>query len=176
MAKLGLSLDCGLTVVYTDTLTLISWNQSGGFPSGSHFKNLKLNSEIIKIENPLKDWESVIPYNSEGDDFLNGGNEGLTNWSVGISEGTNFGESLTESSNSGLNGTEIELGDTVESNVDWLGGMLVTGDATWEDYRITTSFKSTPHCAFTGCYVNALGLIFRYKDPENFYRLSLIHI
>ena len=49
---------------------LISWNQSGGFPSGSHFKNLKLNSEIIKIENPLKDWESVIPYNSEGDDFL----------------------------------------------------------------------------------------------------------
>ena len=151
---------------------LLSWNQSGGIPSGSHFKNIYFNNELIKIENPLKDWESVIPYNSEGDDFLDGGNEGFTNWSVGISESTNFGKALTESSNTGLNGTEIELGDTVESNIDWIGGMLVTGDVNWEDYRITTSFKSSPHCAFTGCYVNAFGLIFRYKDPENFYRLS----
>ena len=50
--------------------------------------------------------------------------------------------------------------------------MLVKGDVKWKDYRISTKLHPYPHCAFTGCWVNGHGVVFRYKDPENFYRLS----
>ena len=70
-------------------------------------------------------------------------------------------------------GVEIEVGDEeFNSNIDWVGGMLVKGDVKWKDYRISTKLHPYPHCAFTGCWVNGHGVVFRYKDPENFYRLS----
>ena len=70
-------------------------------------------------------------------------------------------------------GLEIEVGDDeFNSNIDWTSGMLVTGDTKWKDYRVSTRLHSFNDCAFTGCWVNPHGLIFRYKDPQNFYRLS----
>ena len=45
-------------------------------------------------------------------DFLEGGNEGIPLWSVGITTDSVAGGILTESSNSGLAGIEIEGGMT----------------------------------------------------------------
>ena len=148
---------------------LASWEQAGGIPSGSHFSDISVDGKEAAMPNPLEGWEEVIPM----DDFLEGGNEGIPLWSVGITTDSAAGGILTESSNSGLIGTEIEVGDEeYNSNIDWVGGMLVKGDAKWKDYRISTKLHPYPFCAFTGCWVNGHGVVFRYKDPENFYRLS----
>ena len=153
---------------------LASWEQTGGIPSGSHFSDISVDGKEVAMPNPLEGWEEVIPMNYEENDFLEGGNEGIPLWSVGITADSSAGGILTESSNSGLVGVEIEVGDEGEynSNIDWVGGMLVKGDAKWKDYRISTKLHPYPHCAFTGCWVNGHGVVFRYKDPENFYRLS----
>ena len=151
---------------------LASWEQNGGIPAGSHFSDISVNGKAVKLPNPLDGWEEVIPMNSEGNDMLEGGNDGYPRWSVGIVEGSSGGI-LGESSNSGLIGTEMEVADEqFNSNIDWTSGAIVKGDSKWKDYRVSTRFHAFPHCQFTGCLVNAHGLIFRYKDPENFYRLS----
>ena len=148
---------------------LASWEQAGGIPSGSHFSDISVDGKEAAMPNPLEGWEEVIPI----DDFLEGGNEGIPLWSVGITTDSAAGGILTESSNSGLNGTEIEVGDEeYNTNLDWVSGMLVKGDVKWKDYRISTKLHPYPFCAFTGCWVNGHGVVFRYKDPENFYRLS----
>ena len=152
---------------------LASWEQAGGIPSGSHFSDISVDGKTAEMPNPLDGWEEVIPMNYEENDILEGGNDGYPLWSVGITTDSEAGGILTESSNSGLIGTEIEVGDEeYNSSTDWVGGMLVKGDAKWKDYRISTKMHPYPHCAFTGCWVNGHGLVFRYKDPENFYRLS----
>tara|TARA_B110000467_G_scaffold8007_1_gene7073 strand:- start:138 stop:3911 length:3774 start_codon:yes stop_codon:yes gene_type:complete len=152
---------------------LASWEQAGGIPSGSHFSDISVDGKEVAIPNPLEGWEEVIPLNYEENDFLEGGNEGIPLWSVGITTDSVAGGILTESSNSGLAGIEIEgVDEEFYSNLDWVSGMLVKGDAKWKDYRISTKLHPYPHCAFTGCWVNGHGVVFRYKDPENFYRLS----
>jgi hypothetical protein len=152
---------------------LASWEQAGGIPSGSHFSDISVDGKEVAMPNPLDGWEEVIPLNYEENDLLEGGNEGYPLWSVGLTIDSSAGGILTESSNSGLIGTEIEMEDEqFNSNIDWVSGMLVTGDAKWKDYRISTKLHPYPFCAFTGCWVNGHGLVFRYKDPENFYRLS----
>ena len=152
---------------------LASWEQAGGIPPGSHFSDISVDGKVAAMPNPLEGWEEVIPLNYEENDFLEGGNEGIPLWSVGITTDSAAGGILTESSNSGLIGTEIEMEDEqFNSNIDWVGGMLVKGDVKWKDYRISTKLHPYPFCAFTGCWVNGHGVVFRYKDPENFYRLS----
>ncbi len=152
---------------------LASWEQAGGIPSGSHFYDISVDGKKAAMPNPLDGWEDVTALNNEGDDFLEGGNEGYPLWSVGITTDSAAGGILTESSNSGLIGTEIETGDEeYNTSIDWVGGMLVKGDAKWKDYRISTKLHPYPFCAFTGCWINGHGVVFRYKDPENFYRLS----
>ena len=65
--------------------------------------------------------------NAESNDVLEGGNEGYPIWSVGITTNAEAGGILTESSNSGLLGTEVEVGEDEDYNthIDWVGGMLV---------------------------------------------------
>ena len=152
---------------------LVSWGQAEGIPAGSHFSDISVDGKVAEMPSPLDGWEEVIPMNYEENDVLEGGNEGYPLWSVGITADSEAGGVLSESSNSGLVGTEIEVGDEdYNSSIDWVGGMLVKGDTKWKDYRISTKLHPHPHCAFTGCWVNGHGLIFRYKDAENFYRLS----
>ncbi|SVC54461.1 uncharacterized protein METZ01_LOCUS307315, partial [marine metagenome] len=113
---------------------LASWEQAGGIPSGSHFYDISVDGKKAAMPNPLDGWEDVTAFNNEGDDFLEGGNEGYPLWSVGITTDSAAGGILTESSNSGLIGTEIEVGDEeYNTNIDWVGGMLVKGDVNWKD-------------------------------------------
>ncbi|MDP6526754.1 MAG: hypothetical protein QGH15_21335, partial [Kiritimatiellia bacterium] len=152
---------------------LVSWGQAEGIPAGSHFSDISVDGKVAEMPSPLDGWEEVIPMNYEENDVLEGGNEGYPLWSVGITTDSEAGGVLSESSNSGLVGTEIEVGDEeYNSSIDWVGGMLVKGDAKWKDYRISTKLHPYPHCAFTGCWINGHGLVFRYKDPQNFYRLA----
>lgn len=48
----------------------------------------------------------------------------------------------------------------------WLGTMLVAGDASWSDYTLTVNAKPADDDGF--------GVVFRYQDPEHFYRLLLL--
>jgi hypothetical protein len=47
------------------------------------------------------------------------------------------------------------------------GTQVVAGDATWSDYRLTVRMRADAS--------GAIGIIFRYVDPDNYYRLSFDH-
>ena len=125
---------------------LVSWGQAEGIPAGSHFSDISVDGKVAEMPSPLDGWEEVIPMNYEENDVLEGGNEGYPLWSVGITADSEAGGVLSESSNSGLVGTEIEVGDEdYNSSIDWVGGMLVKGDTKWKDYRISTKMQPQPH-------------------------------
>jgi hypothetical protein len=48
----------------------------------------------------------------------------------------------------------------------WYGTLLVAGDASWSDYSIRMRVKPEDDDGF--------GLVFRFEDPEHYYRLILI--
>ncbi len=49
--------------------------------------------------------------------------------------------------------------------IDKLGTMAVTGSSAWTDVRIRATLRSTG--------IGALGVVFRYKDSDNYYRFSM---
>ena len=48
----------------------------------------------------------------------------------------------------------------------WFGTCLIAGDAGWEDYTLSVKAKPTDDDGF--------GVVFRYQDPEHFYRLLFL--
>ena len=48
----------------------------------------------------------------------------------------------------------------------WYGTFLVAGDAGWKDYELSVAAKPTDDDGF--------GVVFRYQDPEHFYRLLFL--
>ena len=48
----------------------------------------------------------------------------------------------------------------------WFGTYLVAGDAGWEDYTLSVKAKAIDDDGF--------GVVFRYQDPEHFYRLLFL--
>ena len=48
----------------------------------------------------------------------------------------------------------------------WYGTFAVTGDTTWMDYNLTVRAKPTDNDGF--------GVVFRFRDPNHFYRLLFI--
>jgi len=48
----------------------------------------------------------------------------------------------------------------------WYGTFLVAGDAGWKDYELSVTAKPTDDDGF--------GVVFRYQDPEHFYRLLFL--
>jgi hypothetical protein len=48
----------------------------------------------------------------------------------------------------------------------WYGTMIVAGDSAWKDYTFTVRAKPADNDGF--------GVVFRFRDPEHFYRLLLI--
>jgi 3-keto-disaccharide hydrolase len=48
----------------------------------------------------------------------------------------------------------------------WYGTYLVSGDAGWSDYTLSLKAKPTDNDGF--------GVVFRFKDPEHFYRLIFV--
>jgi hypothetical protein len=48
----------------------------------------------------------------------------------------------------------------------WFGTYLVAGDAGWKDYTLSVTAKPADDDAF--------GVVFRYQDPEHFYRLLFL--
>jgi hypothetical protein len=48
----------------------------------------------------------------------------------------------------------------------WFGTLIVAGDEDWDDYTFSVRAKATDDDGF--------GLVFRFRDPEHFYRLLFI--
>jgi len=64
-----------------------------------------------------------------------------------------------------LQTADIYDSSQVSTNLDKPGTQAVTGSSTWADYRLTARIRSDDD--------DAIGLLFRYVDDNNYYRLSL---
>jgi hypothetical protein len=64
-----------------------------------------------------------------------------------------------------LQTADIYGGFQVSADPDKPGTQVVTGSLTWADYRLTARIRSDDD--------DAIGLLFRYVDDDNYYRLSL---
>jgi hypothetical protein len=49
----------------------------------------------------------------------------------------------------------------------WYGSFLVTGDSRWRDYTLSVRIRADDDDGF--------GIVFRFQDPEHFYRLILVN-
>lgn len=93
----------------------------------------------------------------------------LGNWTVHDDPGTSRGPSVWQLSGgalkqlSGIRGIiSGPGGPALNPIVDFPGTYVVAGDPTWRDYRVTVSLRADAG--------NAVGVVFRYVDEDNYYR------
>lgn len=61
--------------------------------------------------------------------------------------------------------TDVYGGSWSPGVIDKPGTMAITGDAAWDDIRVRAGLRSTDD--------DAIGIVFRYKDINNYYRFSM---
>ena len=83
-----------------------------------------------------------------------------------VDEGTNLGPSTWAVSDGHIVQTSNIYGGSVSGAVpDKPGTMAMTGSASWDNVRISTTLRSTDD--------DAIGLVFRYQDANHYYRFSM---
>ena len=137
---------------------LMTWGMSGGgFPPGIFFSEMSLEPGPLANNppNPLPDWTNFVPANDLGEAAANPGN-----WGLAFGQDGPFG-TLYELSNANLPGSDL-LGNT---HIDFSASTLVAGDENWTDYLLTARIIPGDN--------DGHGVVVRFKDPENFYRIAL---
>ncbi len=138
---------------------IMVWGQSGGTGplSGIFFTNLSLEPIPLVNATPatLAGWTSFVPGNALGESSA-----GLGNWGLAWGENGLY-RSLNESSNGNLAATDIDGND----HIDFSAPTLVAGDENWTDYLYTARIIPSDN--------DGHGVVFRFKDPDNFYRIAL---
>ncbi|MCD8533886.1 MAG: hypothetical protein LR011_03475, partial [Verrucomicrobia bacterium] len=134
-----------------------TWGQSGGNPPGVEFSNWSMepNGMAAPDSNPLSAWQSVLPANATGVSAPSPGT-----WGLGFGSNGPSG-SLSENSNSFLNATSIEG----NSHIDFSAPTYVAGETSWTDYTVSARIIPSDD--------DGHGLVLRYLDENNFYRISL---
>ncbi|MDI9379369.1 MAG: hypothetical protein QM845_00625, partial [Verrucomicrobiota bacterium] len=136
---------------------LFTWGMSGGTPNGFRIQDLRLASVGLAGDpNALSEWTPVVPPRANGSRALTGGS-GQAVWSLSLGEAGSYGV-LTESG-------DAFGGNDVAGQVDFTGPVLVAGDAGWTNY--TVALRVTPWDD------DGHGLLVRYRDETNFYRIAL---
>ncbi len=88
-------------------------------------------------------------------------------WRI-VDEGTVEGSSFWQiSAGALLQTSNIHDGIQAARDLAKQGTYVISGSSAWTDYRITVRMRSDDN--------DAIGLIFRYVDEDNYYRLSLDH-
>ncbi|HRT06477.1 MAG TPA: hypothetical protein P5204_12340, partial [Kiritimatiellia bacterium] len=138
---------------------MFAWGMAGGDPPGFRIQNVELEPGGLQGGEPFGNWEAVVPSRANGSVELANwtGGVGRARWTV---EWVPRGRSgaLVESSRAGA-------GYDMPGNVDFTGPTLVAGDAGWSNYVVATRIVPRDYFGF--------GLLLRYQNPSNFYRLGL---
>lgn len=136
---------------------VFTWGMSGGVPRGFRVQNLSLWPAALSGSlNGLTNWTPVVPPRADGTTALVGGN-GQPFWALGVGV-------------TGPTGLLTETGDCYAGNdaagqVDFTGPTVVAGDPAWADYVVAARIRPGDD--------DAHGLLLRYANPTNFYRIAL---
>jgi hypothetical protein len=134
---------------------IFTWGMSGGNPPGFRIQNLSLSpAALAGTTGGLTNWTAVVPPRALGSSTTQ---NGQPFWSFVMDP-------------TGSSGTLAETGDCFQGNdasgqVDFTGSTLVTGDTNWSNYVVAA--RIIPHDD------DAHGILLRYKDSTNFYRIAL---
>jgi len=134
---------------------IFTWGMSGGSPPGFRIQNLNLSpTPLTGATTGLTNWTAVVPPRALGHSTTQ---NGQPFWSLVMDQ-------------NGASGTLAESGDCFQGNdafgqVDFTGPTLIAGDTNWTNYVVAA--RIIPHDD------DAHGIVLRYKDPTNFYRIAL---
>lgn len=139
---------------------LFTWGMGGGDPPGFRIENLNLEPGGLQGGlDAFSAWESVVPPRRNGSsalDWMSGG-IGRPLWVV-KSPRHGLRQSLEETSRSGAGWDAL-------GRVDFTGPALVAGDVGWSNYVVAARLVPGDHFGY--------GLMLRYRNPSNFYRIAL---
>jgi hypothetical protein len=138
---------------------LVTWGMSGTALRGFRIANPVLEPiGLAGNPNALTNWLPVVTQRSDGSGLDPGsGNGGVPIWSLALGQNGAFG-TLHENS-------DAFGGNTADGTVDFSTGALVTGDPGWSNIVVTARILPTDD--------DGHGLLLRYTDERNFYRISL---
>jgi len=139
---------------------LMTWGMSdfqAGSPKGFRAQNLSL-SPVALTGNPngLTNWTALVPPRANGSVAVSGGN-GQPLWSLSVNASGPYGVLMENS--------DCLAGNDAAGQLDFTGPTIVAGDTTWSNYVVAARILPSDD--------DAHGLLLRYSNPSNFYRISL---
>ena len=138
---------------------MFAWGMGGGDPPGFRIQDVELEPGGLHGGEWSQGWEAVVPTRANGSAELANwtGGVGRALWTVKWVPRGQRG-ALTESSRSGA-------GWDMSGNVDFTGPTLVAGDVGWSNYVVAARITPIDYLGF--------GLLLRYQNSSNFYRVGL---
>ncbi len=139
---------------------LFSWGMGGGDPPGCRIENPELSPGGLQGSvGSLAAWEAVVPPRGDRSTALSCLTAGINRplWVV-KSPQPGLWSSLEETSRSGA-------GWDAPGRVDFTGPSLVAGDVGWSNYVVAARIVPGDYYGY--------GLLLRYRNPSNFYRVAL---
>lgn len=136
---------------------VLTWGMGSYYPRGFRIQNLALSPAGLQGNlYGMTNWTPVVPPKANGSAALSGG----------IREASWF----FSANERGPGGTLTEDSDACAENnaanpADFTGPTIVAGDSAWSNYVVAA--RIVPHD------MQGQGLILRYQDPSNFYRIAL---
>ncbi len=138
---------------------MFAWGMGGGDPPGFRIQDMELDPGGLHGAEWTRGWDAVVPSRADG-------SAALANWTGGVGRAlwtvkwVPRGQrgALTESSRTGA-------GWDLPGNVDYTGPSLVAGEAGWSNYVVAARIVPRDYLGF--------GLLLRYQNPSNFYRVGL---
>jgi uncharacterized repeat protein (TIGR02543 family) len=136
---------------------MFTWGMGGGVPAGFRIQNVNL-SPVALSGNPngLTNWTALVPPRANGSTTVSGG-KGQPFWSLGVGENGALPVLIEES--------DCVAGNDLAGQIDFTGPTLVAGSDTWTNYTVAT--RITPRDD------DGHGILLRYKNATNFYRIAL---
>jgi hypothetical protein len=136
---------------------VFTWGMSGGTPRGFRIQNLTLSGGgLAGNPNGLTNWTPVVPPRANGSGTVSSG-IGQPYWFLKTGVNGPLG-TLEEDS-------DCLIGNDAAGQVDFSGPTLVAGNAAWINYVVAA--RILPHDD------DGHGLLLRYKNATNFYRVAL---
>lgn len=133
---------------------IFTWGMSGGTPRGFRIQNLNLSPVALAGgANLITNWTPVVPPRAVG----NPGYTGQPAWWLGVGRDGPIGKLFEDS--------DSFAGNDAAGQVDFTGPTVVAGDETWTNYVVAARF--TPRDD------DGQGILLRYRNPTNFYRIAL---
>ncbi|MCI0534126.1 MAG: hypothetical protein L0Z50_02745 [Verrucomicrobiales bacterium] len=138
---------------------LVTWGMSGTALRGFRIQNPELEPvQLLGNVNALTNWTAVVPPRADGSGLDPGsGNGGQAIWSLALGQNGSLG-TLHENS-------DAFGGNTDDGLVDFAASSLVAGDVNWSNYVVTARIIPADD--------DGHGILLRYKDEMNFYRVAL---